>query len=90
MQSSSVRCALRKVDFAILVGEEMEILAETIQKQVETGIKVAHVPDAAAADQLLRNTIRNGDAVLVKGSNSVGLSVLIGSLVGDAPHSATG
>ena len=79
-----------QVDVVILIGEEMEILVETINKQVETGIKVAHVADAAAADQLLRTLIRKGDAVLVKGSNSVGLSVLIGSLVGNGLRCATG
>ena len=79
-----------QVDVVILIGEEMEILVETINKQVETGIKVAHVADAAAADQLLRTIIRKGDAVLVKGSNSVGLSVLIGSLVGNGLRCATG
>jgi UDP-N-acetylmuramoyl-tripeptide--D-alanyl-D-alanine ligase len=43
---------------------------------------MTHVPDAAAALETLREEIRPGDAILVKGSNSVGLSVLVESLAG--------
>jgi UDP-N-acetylmuramoyl-tripeptide--D-alanyl-D-alanine ligase len=43
-------------------------------------VNAVHVPDAAAAGVALREVIRPGDAVLVKGSNSVGLSALIESL----------
>jgi UDP-N-acetylmuramoyl-tripeptide--D-alanyl-D-alanine ligase len=50
---------------------------------------VTHVETAAAARDALREVIRPGDAVLVKGSNSVGLSALIESFSG-GPSTALG
>ena len=67
-----------RVDQAILVGPEMEALA----KALGHGIKLAHVPDTAAAIELARETIGPGDAVLVKGSNSIGLAALVEALAG--------
>jgi UDP-N-acetylmuramoyl-tripeptide--D-alanyl-D-alanine ligase len=64
------------VDYAILVGGEMEPLAKALGGQV----KLAHVPDAAAAIALAREAIGPGDAVLVKGSNSIGLAALVEAL----------
>ncbi len=64
------------VDLAILVGPEMEALATALGP----GLERAHVPDAATAAGLLRDRIGPGDAVLVKGSNSVGLSALVDAL----------
>ncbi|MFN3388479.1 MAG: UDP-N-acetylmuramoyl-tripeptide--D-alanyl-D-alanine ligase, partial [Allosphingosinicella sp.] len=66
------------VDHAILVGEEMEALA----KALGPAAKMAHVPDAAAAIALVRDMVRPGDAVLVKGSNSIGLAALVEALAG--------
>ena len=43
-------------------------------------IDFAHVPDHQAARERLKDLIRAGDAVLVKGSNSVGLSHLVTAL----------
>ncbi len=68
--------AAAHVDYAILVGEEMEALA----KALGPGTKLAHVPDAAAAIALAREAIGPGDAVLVKGSNSIGLAALVEAL----------
>jgi UDP-N-acetylmuramoyl-tripeptide--D-alanyl-D-alanine ligase len=65
-----------KVDYAILVGEEMESLAKALGTRVE----LAHVGDAAAAAGLVRKAIGPGDAILVKGSNSVGLAALVEAL----------
>ncbi len=67
-----------RVDEAILVGAEMEPLA----KALGHGIKLAHVPDTAAAIELARQAIGPGDAVLVKGSNSIGLAALVEALAG--------
>ncbi|MGZ8347222.1 MAG: UDP-N-acetylmuramoyl-tripeptide--D-alanyl-D-alanine ligase [Allosphingosinicella sp.] len=67
-----------KVDFAILVGEEMGALAKALGR----GTELAHVPDAAAALELARETIGPGDAILVKGSNSIGLAALVEALSG--------
>ncbi len=66
------------VDYAILVGEEMAALAKALGGQV----KMAHVPDAAAALPLAREAIGPGDAMLVKGSNSIGLAALVEALAG--------
>ena len=68
--------AAAKVDFAILVGAEMEALAKALGGQ----IKLAHVADAASAIAIAREAIGPGDAVLVKGSNSIGLATLVEAL----------
>jgi UDP-N-acetylmuramoyl-tripeptide--D-alanyl-D-alanine ligase len=66
------------VDYAILVGEEMEALAKALGQKV----KLAHVPDAAAALRAVREAVGPGDAILVKGSNSIGLAALVEALAG--------
>jgi UDP-N-acetylmuramoyl-tripeptide--D-alanyl-D-alanine ligase len=67
-----------RVDYAILVGEEMAPLAKALGQKV----KMAHVPDTASAVGLVRDEIRAGDAILVKGSNSIGLAALVEALAG--------
>lgn len=67
-----------RVDFAILVGEEMAPLAHRLEGKVA----LAHVADTDAAMQALAARMRAGDVILVKGSNSVGLSRLVARLVG--------
>ncbi|HMG48516.1 MAG TPA: UDP-N-acetylmuramoyl-tripeptide--D-alanyl-D-alanine ligase [Allosphingosinicella sp.] len=67
-----------QVDYAILVGDGMEALAKALGGQV----KMAHVPDAATAIPLAREAIGPGDAMLVKGSNSIGLAALVEALAG--------
>ena len=67
-----------RVDYAILVGKEMEALAKALGGLV----KMAHVPDAAAALPLARDAIGPGDALLVKGSNAIGLAALVEALAG--------
>lgn len=64
------------VELAVLVGEEMEPLAKALGERVE----IAHVPDVASAIDTLGGRIRSGDAILVKGSNSVGLAALVDAL----------
>ena len=66
------------VGYTILVGEEMAPLAKALGREIE----LAHVPDAAAAIGLAREAIGPGDAVLVKGSNSIGLAALVEALAG--------
>jgi UDP-N-acetylmuramoyl-tripeptide--D-alanyl-D-alanine ligase len=66
------------VDYAILVGEEMAPLAKALGQKV----KIAHVAGAAAAIELVRHEVRPGDAILVKGSNSIGLAALVEALAG--------
>jgi UDP-N-acetylmuramoyl-tripeptide--D-alanyl-D-alanine ligase len=64
------------VDYAILVGDEMAALAKALGGAVE----MAHVADAAAALPLARAAIGPGDAMLIKGSNSIGLAALVEAL----------
>jgi len=66
------------IELAILVGEEMEALAKALGAKV----KMAHVPDTATAIELARREARPGDAILVKGSNSIGLAALVEALAG--------
>ena len=59
-------------NYAILVGDEMAPLART---RLRAQVDFAHVPDAAAArDARCERCSAPGDAILVKGSNSVGLA----------------
>jgi UDP-N-acetylmuramoyl-tripeptide--D-alanyl-D-alanine ligase len=64
------------VDYAILVGDGMGALAKALGGAVE----LAHVADAAAALPLARAAIGPGDAMLIKGSNSIGLAALVEAL----------
>lgn len=74
--------AAAKVDYAILVGEEMQILAEKLKAGVEGPAEFAHCASAKEALDLLQNDLRNSDTILVKGSNSMGLSMIVNALVG--------
>ncbi|HEY0594234.1 glutamate ligase domain-containing protein, partial [Sphingopyxis sp.] len=64
------------VQFALLVGEEMAPLAKALEGRID----FAHVPAHSAAVARLKDLIRPGDAVLVKGSNGVGLSHVVTAL----------
>lgn len=64
------------VDFALLVGPGMAPLADALAQRT----KVFHAPDAASALQTLEPTLRDGDAILIKGSNAVGLGQLVDAL----------
>ena len=58
-------------------NDEMKPLAEALQGQQ---LAFDHVPDTAAATNLIRTEMRAGDAILVKGSNGIGLSRLVAAL----------
>jgi UDP-N-acetylmuramoyl-tripeptide--D-alanyl-D-alanine ligase len=82
-----------KVDFALLVGPDMAALAAELGKSPVSAlgkpIAFAHcqTTDEAIA-RLAAFGLADGDAVLVKGSNSVGLGRLVSALVaGAAPQS---
>ena len=66
------------VSRAVLVGQGMLPLAKALEGRIET----VHVPDAAAAARVLSDLIAPGDAVLVKGSNGVGLARVVADLWG--------
>jgi len=70
--------AAAKVDHAILVGAEMAALAKALGREVE----LEHVPDAATAAAVALEAVGPGDAVLVKGSNSIGLAAVVEALAG--------
>jgi len=67
-----------RVETAVLVGEAMRDLAEALEGKAA----FVHVPDAATALDQLRTMLAPGDAVLVKGSNGVGLSRVVAGLRG--------
>ena len=74
-----------RIDRAVLVGDEMRGLAEALGKSgsgaLGKRIDVAHVADAAEACKLLEGDgVEGGDAILVKGSNSVGLGAIVRAL----------
>ncbi|MEA1015698.1 UDP-N-acetylmuramoyl-tripeptide--D-alanyl-D-alanine ligase [Sphingosinicella sp. LY1275] len=66
------------VAHVVLVGDEMAPLAKALGNRVE----IKHVADASAALESVRGLIGAGDAILVKGSNSVGLAAVVEALAG--------
>ncbi|MFM5950443.1 MAG: UDP-N-acetylmuramoylalanyl-D-glutamyl-2, 6-diaminopimelate--D-alanyl-D-alanine ligase, partial [Novosphingobium sp.] len=72
-------------DFVVLVGDEMQALADELGKAARTalgkGIAFAHCGTAVEALNALRaHGVEGGDAILVKGSNSVGLGTVVAAL----------
>jgi len=75
------------VDFAVLVGDEMRALADELGKSPAAALgktpRFAHCATVKDAQDALRQFgLERGDAVLVKGSNSVGLGALVAALAG--------
>ena len=66
------------VDFALLVGSGIEPLA----KALEGRVKCAHCATADQAREALENIIAPGDALLIKGSNAIGLGQIVVALTG--------
>lgn len=71
-----------EIDFAVLVGPEMIALARQLGKQGQESLgkklRFAHCDNAGEAIAALEEFgLTGGDAVLVKGSNSVGLARLV-------------
>jgi len=64
------------VERAVLVGPEMAPLADALAG----ALAIDHVADADEAIDLVTGTLKDGDIVLIKGSNSVGLSRLVNAL----------
>lgn len=64
------------VEQVLLVGEAMTPLGKALEGRVQ----FAHCADAAEATGRLKAMLAPGDAVLVKGSNAVGLSHLVAAL----------
>lgn len=73
------------VDYAVLVGDEMAALAAELGKpgvsELGKPVPFAHCANAGeAVDALLAFGLEREDAILVKGSNSVGLASLVTAL----------
>jgi UDP-N-acetylmuramoyl-tripeptide--D-alanyl-D-alanine ligase len=64
------------VERVILVGEAMTALANALEGRVD----FVHVADAATARASLLEMLAPGDAVLIKGSNGVGLASVVAGL----------
>ena len=64
------------VDFALLVGAGIEPLAKALEGRVE----LIHCADATMAEEALSKIIQPDDAILIKGSNSVGLGRIVSAL----------
>ncbi|GGB18253.1 UDP-N-acetylmuramoyl-tripeptide--D-alanyl-D-alanine ligase [Sphingomonas metalli] len=67
-----------RVEAAVLVGEAMAPLAAALAGRMD----IVHVADAPAALAAAREMLAPGDAVLVKGSNGVGLARVVAGLRG--------
>ena len=72
-----------KIDRLILVGEEMNPLADAL----DGTLPIERAADAEAATALLRALVAPRDAVLVKASNSIGLARLVEAMAGGEPCS---
>lgn len=75
------------IDFAVLVGDEMTALADELGKSkaamLGKAIPFAHCRTPVEAQAALRDFgLESGDAILIKGSNSVGLGTLVAALTG--------
>jgi UDP-N-acetylmuramoyl-tripeptide--D-alanyl-D-alanine ligase len=66
------------VKIALLVGPAMKPLALALEGKVTC----VHVADASAALEQLQSLVEADDAILIKGSNAVGLSRLVAVLAG--------
>jgi UDP-N-acetylmuramoyl-tripeptide--D-alanyl-D-alanine ligase len=74
-----------KVDELVLVGPEMHPLEQALDGQVH----LTNVADAGAAADAVARLLRPGDAVLVKASNSVGLSRVVERLTKERAECST-
>jgi UDP-N-acetylmuramoyl-tripeptide--D-alanyl-D-alanine ligase len=72
------------VSYALLVGEEMAWLAEALAADVAWNGKFTHCASAKDAIPEAKDIVRAGDAILVKGSNFLGLSAIVDAFVGTA------
>ena len=72
------------ISYALLVGEEMAALAKALARDIAWTGKFTHCANAKEAVAAAQDIIRPGDAILIKGSNSMGLSAVVDALIGTA------
>ena len=70
------------VSYALLVGEEMAPLVKALAADVAWAGKFTHCAEAKDTIAAAQDIIRPGDVVLIKGSNSMGLSAVVDAFVG--------
>ncbi|GHC75170.1 UDP-N-acetylmuramoylalanyl-D-glutamyl-2,6-diaminopimelate--D-alanyl-D-alanine ligase [Limoniibacter endophyticus] len=70
------------IDLVLLAGDEMTALADVLTDK----IAVEYRPDANALEPVLLDTVRGGDAVMIKSSKSSGFSKLVETLVNRYGH----
>lgn len=69
----AARVACGGVDVAVLVGVAADLMRDEIERTAAGRVEVFTVPDAESAGEWLAGRLREGDAVLIKGSRAVGL-----------------
>ncbi len=67
-------------DEIILVGEEMAHTAAKLEQSLDHGLKISHVASASDALTGVAKIIGDGDILLIKGSNYLGLSTAVSAL----------
>lgn len=65
----------------ILVGEDMTHTAAKLEQGLDRGVKMSHASSASEALTEVAKLISDGDSLLVKGSNYLGLSSAVSALV---------
>lgn len=68
-----------KADYVFLIGAEMRFLRDKL-RQAAPNLSVHWQENAAGLAKLLEKTLQNGDALMLKGSNSVGLGAVAQAL----------
>ncbi len=70
----------RVADLLVVVGPDAREMVEGASDAGLAASRIHHVDDAAAALDVLRPRLRDGDVVLVKASRGIGLDVLVAAL----------
>ncbi|HEY5611096.1 MAG TPA: cyanophycin synthetase, partial [Thermoanaerobaculia bacterium] len=79
----SGRSMPRSVDVIVGIGMRSESLLAGARDAGFDPSALHHFPDAASATPFVRDLIREGDFVLLKGSRGIGLDRIIEALIGD-------
>ncbi|MEO9601363.1 UDP-N-acetylmuramoyl-tripeptide--D-alanyl-D-alanine ligase [Parasphingorhabdus sp.] len=68
-------------DAIILVGEDMAHTVAELDRNLDPNVKISHVENASEALAEAGKMLDDGDALLIKGSNYLGLSSVVSALV---------